>query len=267
MLCRALPVRSATAVVCRMQTLPQCTAKAFSTGTRRQLSSATQLPKRSITTVHKPTFAPQFRCQRRLNSTAPGINTAPAVEAPTASPKQDPDSQLTWNRFLALRKTRRRISLVASIISASGAIAVGIVVLSTQDVDSMGAQMLGLDPIIVLGLSTVACGLVGWLIGPFFGNAFFNVWHKRLRGQIALVCDIPFSLNICVSRELILSSLNEQKEREFYARIKKFRVDPTSSSMQNPVPDYYGEKIGSVTDYRRWLKDQRAFNLKRGKML
>lgn len=56
-----------------------------------------------------------------------------------------------------------------------------------------------------------------------------------------------------------------QKEKEFYNRIKKFRVDPTSSSMQNPVPDYYGEKIGSVTDYRRWLKDQRAFNLKRGK--
>ena len=23
--------------------------------------------------------------------------------------------------------------------------------------------------------------------------------------------------------------------------------------MQNPVPDYYGEKIGSVADYRRWL--------------
>jgi import inner membrane translocase subunit TIM23 len=33
------------------------------------------------------------------------------------------------------------------------------------------------------------------------------------------------------------------------------------------VPDYYGEKIGSVMDYRRWLKDQQAFNLKREKML
>jgi import inner membrane translocase subunit TIM23 len=62
--------------------------------------------------------------------------------------------------------------------------------------------------------------------------------------------------------ELLLTS--EQKEREFYDRIKKHRVDPTSSSMANPVPDYYGEKIGSVADYRRWLKDQRAFNLKRG---
>jgi len=33
--------------------------------------------------------------------------------------------------------------------------------------------------------------------------------------------------------------------------------------MQNPVPDYYGEKIGSVADYWRWLKDQRAFERKR----
>jgi len=115
--------------------------------------------------------------------------------------------------------------------------------LSTQDFDTVGAQMFGLDPFIVLGLGTFACGTVGWLLGPFFGNAIFNMYYRRLGPQIAL------------------------KEREFYGRIKKFRVDPTSSSMQNPVPDYYGEKIGSVTDYRRWLKDQRAFNLKRGKMV
>lgn len=37
--------------------------------------------------------------------------------------------------------------------------------------------------------------------------------------------------------------------------------------MSNPVPDYYGEKIGSVKDYRQWLKDQRAFKLKREKFL
>jgi len=61
-----------------------------------------------------------------------------------------------------------------------------------------------------------------------------------------------------------IADLFVQKEREFYNRIKRHRVDPTSSSIANPVPDYYGEKIGSVAGYRRWLKDQRAFNLKRG---
>lgn len=56
-----------------------------------------------------------------------------------------------------------------------------------------------------------------------------------------------------------------QKEKSFYSRIKRYRADPSSSSPQNPIPDYYGEKIASVKDYRRWLKDQRAFNLKKNK--
>lgn len=56
-----------------------------------------------------------------------------------------------------------------------------------------------------------------------------------------------------------------QKEKSFYDRIKRYRADPSTSSPQNPIPDYYGEKISSVKDYHRWLKDQRAFNLKKNK--
>ena len=55
------------------------------------------------------------------------------------------------------------------------------------------------------------------------------------------------------------------KDSAFFNRIKRHRVDPTASSLANPPPDYYGEKIGSVAGYRRWLKDQRAFNLKTGR--
>lgn len=58
-------------------------------------------------------------------------------------------------------------------------------------------------------------------------------------------------------------TMHLQKEKEFYSRIKRYRVDPSASSMANPVPDYYGEKISSVQSYRQWLKDQRAFNKKR----
>ena len=56
---------------------------------------------------------------------------------------------------------------------------------------------------------------------------------------------------------------HNQKEKDFFTRIRRYRVDPTTSSMQNPVPDYYGEKITSVLGYRNWLRDQRAFNKKR----
>jgi import inner membrane translocase subunit TIM23 len=54
-----------------------------------------------------------------------------------------------------------------------------------------------------------------------------------------------------------------QREKEFLQHIKKNRVDPSFQSFSNPVPDYYGEKIGSVKQYRQWLKDQRAYNKKR----
>jgi mitochondrial import inner membrane translocase subunit TIM23 len=79
-------------------------------------------------------------------------------------------------------------------------------------------------------------------------------------------------------------SLIEAREREFFKRIQRNRVDPTAQSATNPVPDFYGtpllfarvlrsqffacagEKIGSLHEYRqvgvfalfhhrkRWLK-------------
>ena len=66
---------------------------------------------------------------------------------------------------------------------------------------------------------------------------------------------------------MLTSSGRLQKEKSLYSRIKRYRADPSASSPQNPLPDYYGEKIGSVKDYRRWLKDQRAFNLKKNKAI
>lgn len=68
----------------------------------------------------------------------------------------------------------------------------------------------------------------------------------------------------CDGRDLVRYTDNsQQKEKSFYARIKRYRADPSASSPQNPIPDYYGEKIASVKDYRRWLKDQRTFNRKK----
>jgi import inner membrane translocase subunit TIM23 len=65
----------------------------------------------------------------------------------------------------------------------------------------------------------------------------------------------------------LLTAFRLQKDKDFYSHIKRFRADPASSSVNNPVPDYYGEKINSVADYRRWLKDQRAFTRKKNKNL
>jgi import inner membrane translocase subunit TIM23 len=45
-------------------------------------------------------------------------------------------------------------------------------------------------------------------------------------------------------------------DRELYRHIVKYRSDPSLSSARNPLPDYYGEKIRSLRDYRRWLRRQ-----------
>ncbi|KAL1595921.1 TIM23 complex component [Paraconiothyrium brasiliense] len=163
-----------------------------------------------------------------------------ASSASSANPASSSSQQLTWNDFFALRKTRRRASQVTSGFTAIGVAYAGLQVFIGGGYDGTLAATIGLDPIITTGLASAAMLTVGWLLGPFFSNAVFSMRNRAIAPQIA------------------------KKEREFYDRIKKHRVDPTSSSMANPVPDYYGEKIGSVADYRRWLKDQRAFNLKRG---
>lgn len=69
-----------------------------------------------------------------------------------------------------------------------------------------------LDPFITLGMITFTCGGVGWLTGPILGTALFNFRNRKYVAQM------------------------KDKEREFYARVKKYRVDPSASSMANPVP-------------------------------
>ena len=56
-----------------------------------------------------------------------------------------------------------------------------------QNLDSLGTQVMGMDPFVVLGLATVACGAMGWLAGPFLGNAFWGTMHRKYKGSVAKV--------------------------------------------------------------------------------
>lgn len=79
------------------------------------------------------------------------------------------------------------------------------------DMDAIASQ-LPLDPFISMGLITFAAGGVGWLVGPIVGTGVFNWRNRQFRAQM------------------------DEKEKEFYKRVKKFRVDPSVSSLANPVP-------------------------------
>jgi mitochondrial import inner membrane translocase subunit TIM23 len=94
---------------------------------------------------------------------------------------------LDWNSFFQLRASRRRYSLVSSILTSIMTTAAGIQVLSMQDLDSIGTQVMGLDPFVVLGLATATCGAAGWLAGPFLGTALWGVSHRKFRSAVAMV--------------------------------------------------------------------------------
>jgi mitochondrial import inner membrane translocase subunit TIM23 len=93
-----------------------------------------------------------------------------------------------------------------------------------------------LDPFITLGLITFTCGGLGWLAGPVVGTAVFNWRNRKFRAQM------------------------DEKEKEFYRRIKRYRVDPSASSMANPVPGMlllpfisleYADEIAQITTGRK----------------
>lgn len=55
--------------------------------------------------------------------------------------------------------------------------------------------MPGLDPFLLLGLATAGSGAIGWLLGPFVGNAVFGLSHRKLGAQIAAVRQSTLSLS------------------------------------------------------------------------
>ncbi|KAJ5887632.1 Presequence translocated-associated motor subunit pam17 mitochondrial [Penicillium taxi] len=187
----------------------------------------------SATTASKLTVRPHVRASPSFLTHSVGLRTQS-----TAAPTNE-DVKLDWNSFFKLRTSRRRYSLASSIIGTVGGVSAGVPVLTTLDLESLSSSVMGLDPFLVLGLATAACGAVGWLIGPIVGNGVWGLVNRKFLPSVAV------------------------KEKEFFDRIRRFRVDPSTASLSNPIPDYYGEKIGSVGDYRRWLKDQRAYNRKR----
>lgn len=119
------------------------------------------------------------------NSLAPTAPGQPQVRLASSSPSQSASSQaapsqsttvLTWNDFFKLRQRRRYFNLVSSIGTASSSLFVGISYLSAQGADMLAFT--GLDPLVSLPLTSFACGVSGWLVGPAIGSALFRLTNR-----------------------------------------------------------------------------------------
>lgn len=198
MLASTNPLR-ASALSCRFQPsfLARCSYQAPSSQStqRRLLSSKTSFLQLARATSRSFTIKPKqnrnISSSRVLStSTTPTSTTPPSpttATSSTASSSSISTQPLTWNEFLRLRKVRHRFNLVASLNTATITTAAGVFTLAQQDLEALSGQVFGLDPFVVLGLVTVGCGAVGWLIGPVLGGTVFGLWYRRFGAQIAEV--------------------------------------------------------------------------------
>ncbi|KAJ2861907.1 TIM23 complex component [Coemansia aciculifera] len=144
---------------------------------------------------------------------------------------------LNWEEFFTLRKQRRLWERLAALPCAMLGLGAGAAVFASLPVNPQQTFM-GFDPLIVFGGATMFCGVLGFVGGPSVGRIWYRMGNRRLAQSLDL------------------------KEAEFFRHVKSNRSDPVFSSASNPLPDFYGEKINSLSAYRKWLRKQREHERK-----
>ena len=157
--------------------------------------------------AQKELDAGRFRTAGDLNAKHPSSQT-PRHEQVSSDPARTAPP-LDWNTFFKLRLKRRRIQVFFSATMGIVGFVAGVALLPTGIAEPLVSQI-PLDPFISLGLLTIAFAGAGWLVGPSIGSQVFYLTNGRFVNQI------------------------KKKEAEFFARIKKNRVDPANSSAANP---------------------------------
>ena len=165
---------------------PLATKAAFSSVVPlRQANTVQQTTRRAIVCRKPP---------RHVTSRAMTVRKA-------STTAEAPPDVLTWNRFFDLRKKRRYVNLVASVATAGATVSVAGPMMASADIDTWGAQLTGMDPVFVLGLSTLAVAGVGWLCGPSFGSGAFGMWiSRRGWGKAYQVVCVLLAHQACVRR-------------------------------------------------------------------
>lgn len=141
---------------------------------------------------------------------------------------------LTWTQFFKLRKQQRGINVVSSGFTALLGCNISWAYLSNMEIDPT-QMIMGFDPLVVISAGLMASGALGYLFGPLIGTQVFNIKNNKKLEDFNL------------------------KNKEFLEHVIENRVDASSQSFSNPVPDYYGEKIGSLKEYRQWLRDCHSY--------
>ncbi|KAF9484637.1 mitochondrial import protein Pam17 [Pholiota conissans] len=170
----------------------------------------------------------------RVKSTIATSKVPPTPAKTTAETSAD---GISWPEYLRIKKSKRTWQTVVTVPCALVGLAAGGVYFGNLDTDPL-KPIMGIDPFFFYGFCTVGCAGLGALIGPTIGASIWRYTHRRVLSHI------------------------DNKDHEFFRRIAKNRVDVSLQNPTQPVPDYYGEKIGSLHQYRQWLRDQSKYRRK-----
>ncbi|TPX53701.1 hypothetical protein PhCBS80983_g06219 [Powellomyces hirtus] len=182
-------------------------------------------------------------------TTTTTTTTLPSTSTTTSSPP--PRNPVSWHDYFLLRKSRKNWERAGALLGGvTGFVGGGYYFGAVMEFDPT-QQLLGMpDPMMVYALGAVVVAAAASFAGILVGGQLWRLKTKRTIIQGLDACD-----------------------REFFHRIQRNRPKeiaaatpiPFGSESQSGMPDYYGEKINSVADYRAWLKKQRMFNVTRSK--
>ena len=162
--------------------------------------------------------------------------TIPSSPSPSPPPPSNAntDTLMSWNDFFRFRKRFTLFKRFAGGIPALAAFFTAEGALLSLPLFDPTAPILGIDPLVMVGLGTA----VGAVASFSAGSALIGTAWRLLNPRRAAAFDA--------------------RQRDFYARVTAHRANVAPNPTQlNFSFDFYGEKVASVGDWRRWLKRQR----------
>lgn len=141
---------------------------------------------------------------------------------------------MTWNEFFRLRKRLILFKRLAGGVPALCAFFTAEGAILSLPIFDPTAPIAGIDPLVMVGLGTALGSIAAFSTGSALLGYCWRLFNPLKAAHF------------------------DAKQRQFYARITAHRANvPPNPTQLNFSFDFYGEKVASVQDYRRWLKRQK----------
>ena len=177
----------------------------------------------------------RYAIHSKFGSTALSLCKAKfSSESKSTAHSTQSQPQMNWNDFFRFRKRFTLFKRFAGGVPALFAFFTAEGALLSLPVFDPTTPIAGIDPLVAVGLGTA----LGSVLAFSTGSALVGLCWRLLNP--------------------VKARLFDAKQRDFYARVQAFRANvPPNPTQMNFSFDFYGEKVASVADYRKWLKRQK----------